>query len=176
MSPNASFFLSGAPYESKAERGCDPERLVNGFCYLRTQQLYVNVSTIFILLFVHARTVRAVASFSALGRVLNRSRTQNRVTQMAALAALAVAAVLNRESNSAAVKAWALQINGFDAEDAEFLVKNKVTGAGLLDGIITEINLERWGMPGEPAARIMKAVKLARGEGGSREVFRSSIQ
>jgi len=95
---------------------------------------------------------------------------------MAALAALAVAAVLNRESNSAAVKAWALQINGFDAEDAEFLVKNKVTGAGLLDGIITEINLERWGMPGEPAARIMKAVKLARGEGGSREVFRSSIQ
>ena len=87
-----------------------------------------------------------------------------------------MAEVLNRESDSADVKAWALQINGIDAEDADFFVTNKVTGAGLLDGIITEINLERWGMPGEPAARLMKAVKLARGEGGSREVFRSSIQ
>ena len=64
--------------------------------------------------------------------------------------ALAVAAVLNRESDSADVKAWALQINGIDAEDADFFVKNKVTGAGLLDGIITKSDLIDVGMPLEP--------------------------
>ena len=111
------------------------------------------------MLFVQARTVRAVASFSALGM---------------AEAALAVAAVLNRESDSAAVKAWALQI--IDAEDADFLVKNKVTGADLLSGLITEEKLLIWHMPGAPAARIMKAVELARDEGASREDSCCSIK
>ena len=85
--------------------------------------------------------------------------------------ALAVAAVLNRESDSAAVEAWAMQITGVKETHALILVENEVTGAGLLDGIITKSDLLEVGIPLEPAARIMKAIELARGKGGFREGF-----
>jgi len=65
-------------------------------------------------------------------------------------AALAVAAVLNRGSDSADVKAWALQINGVKEKHALILVENEVSGAGLLDGIITKNDLLDVGMPLEP--------------------------
>ena len=64
-----------------------------------------------------------------------------------------------------------MQIKGVKKKHALIIVENEVTGAGLLDGIITEEKLLLWRMPGEPAARIMKAVELARGKGGFREGF-----
>ena len=82
---------------------------------------------------------------------------------------LAVATVFSRESDSVAVKAWVLKIEGVQERHADLLLKNEVTGAGLLDGILKREDMERWGVPGEPAARIMQAVELAR-EGESREL------
>jgi hypothetical protein len=52
---------------------------------------------------------------------------------------------------------WALAIDGIIADDENILVKNRITGADLLDRV-TEEKLERWGMPGGPAGRIMSAV------------------
>ena len=75
--------------------------------------------------------------------------------------------VLNRGSPSVAVKAWAQRILGVTERHALILEHNEVTGAGLLDGLIKREDLERLGVPGEPAARIMKAVELACRAGGS---------
>jgi hypothetical protein len=57
----------------------------------------------------------------------------------------------------AEVAKWASTIRSIDAGDAAILVKNKITGEDLLDRV-TEEKLERWGMPGGPAGRIMSAL------------------
>lgn len=40
----------------------------------------------------------------------------------------------------------------------------------LLQGIVVDIQFERWGIPGAPAARIMTAVDHVRGESGYQDV------
>ena len=62
-----------------------------------------------------------------------------------------------RRLNVAEVAKWALTIRDIVSYHANFLVKNEVTGADLLDRV-TEEKLERCGMPGGPAGRIMAAV------------------
>jgi hypothetical protein len=63
----------------------------------------------------------------------------------------------------AEVAEWALTICGITSTHTDILVNNEITGEDLLDRV-TEEKLERWGMPGGPAGRIMSAlaaVKLA---------------
>jgi hypothetical protein len=60
----------------------------------------------------------------------------------------------------AEVAKWALTIRSVDTGDAAILFNNKITGEDLLDHV-TEEKLERWGMPGGPAGRIMSALAAA---------------
>lgn len=54
------------------------------------------------------------------------------------------------------VRRWSLTA-GIDADDAAILVKNKITGAELLD-VVTEEKLAQMGMPLGPSWRLMSAV------------------
>lgn len=59
------------------------------------------------------------------------------------------------------VAMWALTIDGITSSHTDILLKNEVTGADMLDSVTTE-GLERWGMPGGPAGRIMSVLAASR--------------
>lgn len=67
------------------------------------------------------------------------------------------------------MRQWSISI-GIDADDAAILVKNKITGADLLD-IVTEEKLKELGMPLGPSWRLLSAVAaIKRVTGGSRRL------
>ena len=57
----------------------------------------------------------------------------------------------------AQVAKWALSIDGVTPVHTDILFQNEITGADMLDRV-TEKKLERWGLPGGPAGRIMSAL------------------
>ena len=52
---------------------------------------------------------------------------------------------------------WAKTIHDITPQHADILVENEIKGADLLDRV-TQADLERWGMAGGPAGRIMSAL------------------
>jgi len=55
------------------------------------------------------------------------------------------------------VSKWALTIDGVTPIHTDILFHNEITGADMLDRVTGEM-LERWGLPGGPAGRIMSAL------------------
>ena len=62
-----------------------------------------------------------------------------------------------RSWSVADVAKWVVKIHSITSAHADILFKNEITGEDLLDHV-TEEKLERWGMPGGPAGRIMSAL------------------
>lgn len=62
-----------------------------------------------------------------------------------------------RSWGCAEVANWAQSIPGISPDNTDILIKQAVAGADLLGGV-TQVMLERWGMPGGPALRLMNAV------------------